>query len=63
MANFDGGYGGYEGYGEMGGGYDIGGGFDPMGGGFLQDGNDSAKKGDKKVNIISYQLHFKFKIY
>jgi hypothetical protein len=52
MSNFDGGYGGYEGYGDMGGGYgDIGGGFDPMGGGFLQDGNDSAKKNDKKVKI------------
>ena len=55
MSNFDGGYGGYEGYGDMGGGYgDIGGGFDPMGGGYIQDGNDSAKKNDKKVKNYLY---------
>ena len=51
MAGYEGNFGGYEQYenNDFGG---YGGGFDPMGGGFLQDGNDSAKKGDKKVSNI-----------
>ena len=53
MAGYEGNFGGYENYGDndYGAGFG-GGGFDPMGGGFLQDGGDSGKKGDKKVNIF-----------
>lgn len=59
---YEGGFGGFESYG--GGddyGMNYGGGMDPMGdvGGFLNDGNDSAKKGDKKVNDIINVIIYK----
>jgi hypothetical protein len=58
MAGYEGNFGGYEGYENNDYGGFGGGGFDPMGGGFLQDGGDSGKKGDKKVIYIYKVYHY-----